>query len=246
VYKFTPALLDAIKERLLKIHNSLNHHGARFISMLDDKGLRDYIHEVLHHQLNLFYPPDNELSVVEVQSAIELTDHRPHRGPLTYVNALGERVTTREDFIISRLYMIVLEKIGATYSAVASAKVNNFGLPVKGSNVDKQRSQHSHTPGRINSETDNRILLANMGPHAIAEMMDLAQNPVAHKALYRDIIRSKSVYRCDQPLDRTNLPYNQTKGLQTFNHIFAAAGCAMVFDPETTPTDVVSTQPDSE
>lgn len=221
-------MLGFVKGYLKNLYSLLNSDMVYFIETLDDEELQAHVREVIDVGLYLYYPPDNEKNVTDVITDIEQSPHRPLADKLTYVNALGQIVRTQDDIQVGVLYFTFLEKIANLYSAVSSSKVNNFGFPVKGANVDKHRYPHSQTPGKFLAETENRILISHVGKAAVAEMVDLAQNPTSHKTIYKHIIQNPTTYNANFDIDRGDINLGQTKSLQILNHIFTAAGFKMI------------------
>lgn len=209
---------------LRELYSIINSEMVEFIDSLNPEEMRYHLHEIVTHQLSIFYPPDNENNITDVIQKFETTRYKPHLGKVSYVDGMGRRVTTIEDIRMGELYMMFLEKIANTYSAVSSSKVNNFGFPVKGTNLDKVKYPHSLTPGKLLAETENRINVSYLGYKAVAEMMDLALNPNAHKALYRKMLESEVPFTNRFSINRDDIPYGDTKSLQILKHIFAAAG----------------------
>lgn len=209
---------------LRSVYQSINIELIQFLDSLNSSELQNHLNEVLNLNLFLFYPPDNEKNIVDVIEEIEASPVKPHLGKITYTDGLGRRVTTKEDVRMLVLYLMFLEKIGNTYSAVASSKVNNFGFPVKGTNLDKVRYPHSLTPGKLSAETENRILTSYTNYKAVADMMDLALNPNIHKALYRKALETDKPFKNRFTINREIHKRGETKSLQILTHVFAATG----------------------
>jgi hypothetical protein len=228
----TPEAVEYARVYLRGLYAMLNSDMTDFLDSLDPEELHHHVKEVVHVGLHLYYPTDNERNITDVIQDIDNSAYKPQTDKLTYVNGVGEIVETRDDFQIGVLYFMFLEKIGNLYSAVSSAKVNNFGFPVKGANVDKHKYPHSQTPTKILAETENRILISHVGEQAVADMIDLALNPTSHKTVYKQIIQSPVVYNSTFDVDRKDINYGQTKSLQTLNHIFTAAGFTMNYESE--------------
>lgn len=220
------------KVYLKGLYAQINTDLITFIDSLNEEELIAHTRKVIEESLSLYFPPDNERNVIDVIRDNSLSKYRPHIGKVSYVNADGVTVQTKDDIQIGVLYFLVLEKIANLFSAVSSSKVNNFGLPVKGSNVDKHRYPHSQTPNKFLDESSNRILISHIGS-AVADMIDLAQNPVAHKALYKEMLQSPHVYNTQYDINRQEIEYGQTKPLQIINHMFTATGFVMEYvEPE--------------
>lgn len=224
----TPDIAEYTKGYLRDLYALFNTSMVTFIDSLNEEELIAHTKEVVELNLYLYYPPDNEYNVIDVISNINKSKYAPHMGKVTYVNAWGQTVQTVDDIHMGTLSFFFLEKIANLYSGVSSAKVNNFGLPVKGANVDKHRYPHSQTPTKFFDESSNRILVSHIGS-AVADMMDLAQNPTSHKALYKKKLQSQKVYSTDFDIDRNEIMYGQTKPLQIENHMFTAAGFTMEY-----------------
>lgn len=231
-YKTMPSTgLDIARKYLRDIYSFINSEMVAFIDSLNDEEMQELVREVHQDGLFLYYPPDNERNVVDVISDIENSPYKPLNDKVTYVDNLGRTVQTVSDVQIGVLYFMMIDKIGNSMSAVSSAKVNNFGFPVKGgSNLDKFRYPHSLTPNKFIDETGGRILTSFMGPEAIADMMDLALNPNSHKAVIRSALESDKAFSM-YTIDRNTIPYGQTKSLQILRHIFRAGGMNFVYEP---------------
>lgn len=223
-----PRAMAYAKDYLRGMYGLLNSDMVTFIDSLNQEELVHHVKSVIRDNLELYYPTDNENNITDVigdaKTGIENSPYKPHTGKVTYTDMLGRRVTTEEDVQIGVLYVMFLDKIANSYSAVSSAKVNNFGFPVKGAQTDKYRYPHSQTPTKLLAETEFRILLSNMGAEACADMMDLALNPNSHKALIRSILESDKAFDTSFDIDRSVIPYGETDSLQVLRHLFTAAG----------------------
>ncbi|WP_396190506.1 hypothetical protein [Flavobacterium sp.] len=221
------------RQFLKTFHSFINSESAGFVESLTRTEFAKYLREVVERNLFVFYPTDNEKNIVDVVDSINASAMKPNIGKMTYTDGLGRTVQTKDDFRMGVLYMMFLDKIANTHSAVASSKVNNFGFPVKGTNQDKVQTQHSLTPGKILAETECRILISYTNAKAVADMMDLALNPNTHKSLYRQILESPEPFSNRFHIDRTHIPYGETRSLQILKHIFAAAGFVIANTEET-------------
>ena len=216
--------LQYARTYLRGFYSLINSEMVQFIDSLNTEEMYNLLQEVVNINLFIYYPPDNENNIVDVINAIEASVYKPHSGKVTYVDGMGRTVTTKEDIRMGILHFMWLDKIANTYSAVSSSKVNNFGFPVKGTNLDKVKYPHSQTPGKLLAETENRILVSYTSAKAVAELMDLALNPNSHKALYRKALESTTPFSNNFSINRDDIPYGETKSLQILKHIYAAAG----------------------
>ena len=234
--KVTNEDLDYFRTYMQGIYSHINSEMVEFLSMLNDQELHEHMKEVLQEAMYLYYPPDNENCITDVISNFEKSPFKPHLGKVSYVDELGIRVTTTEDVRIGQMYFLVLEKIGGSYSAVSSSKVNNFGFPVKGTNLDKHKYPHSLTPTTTLGETEVRILTSFASPEMIADMIDITLNPISHKLLIKNTLENNKAYDTKFDIDRNIVEYGNTKSLAILHHLFNAAGFDFAYEDEKPPT----------
>lgn len=222
--------LDYIRNYLHGLYSLINPKMKEFIESINNDELYVHFKRIVEHILSIYYPPDNEYNITDVISNIESSIYKPHVGKLTFTDELGNKVTTKEDIRVGQLYFMVLEKIANDYSGVSSAKVNNFGFPVKGTNLDKFKYPHSLTPTKTGGETEFRILESFADPELTAEIIDVTLNPISHKLLIKHILESDIPFDTNFDIDRTEVEYGNTKSLAILKHIFNAAGFDFVHE----------------
>jgi hypothetical protein len=232
LYKLTKDDLAWTRSYLHSLYKMINPDMEEFILSLNEEELYAHFKRIVEHNLTIYYPPDNEYNVTDVIYNIDTSQHKPHLGKLTYIDELGNRVTTDEDIRVGQLYFMFLEKIAMSYSGVSSSKVNNFGFPVKGTNLDKFKYPHSLTPTKTLGETEIRILESFAPPEVVADMVDVTLNPISHKLLIRGILESKTGYDANFNIDREKVEYGQTKSLMILKHIFNACGFDFEYEEE--------------
>ncbi len=219
------------KNHLRGLYDLINLDMVECLDMMSHEEIHHHLLTILNKQLDIYYPTDDDRNITEVIDLIEASPYKPHIGKVSYVDEFGRRVTTKDNVRIGNSYFIMLEKVAMDYSAVSSAKVNNFGFPVKGTNVDKKRYPHSQTPGKIMGETETRILVSHGSQEAVADMYDLALNPVTHKQLIRSTLESDKAFDPEYNIDRKNIPYGQTKSLMILRHMYNAFGFDIDYQP---------------
>ena len=205
-------------------YDFFNSDMITFIDQLNEEERRAHILECLEEAIYIYFPTDNEINVVEVIKNLEQSSYKPNLGKVTYRDELGNMTTTLDDVRIGKMYIIALDRIANDYAAVSSAKVNSFNFPIKGGQADRYKYPHSLTPTTTLSETEVRILTSFAEPALVAELVDLALNPVSHKLLVKNILEKKEAYSTEYDIDRDIDEYGQTKSLMLLRHIFTAAG----------------------
>lgn len=206
------------------MYSLINPDMEEFINSLNQEELYYHLQECLTKQINIYYPPDNTYNITDVITNLENSIYKPHLGKVTYTDEFNRKVVTKENIRVSQLYFMILEKIANDYSGVSSAKVNNFGFPVKGTNLDKHKYPHSLTPTKTLGETEVRILTSFAEPAAIADLFDITLNPISHKLLIKNILESKTAFNPNYDIDRNIVDYGNTKSLAILQHVFNAAG----------------------
>lgn len=232
LYKMNTEDFAYVRSHLLSLYSKINPDMEEFITSLNEEELFAHFKRIVENILAIYYPPDNDYNVTDVIDSIEASEHKPHLGKLTYVDELGNRVTTDENIRVGQLYFMFLEKIANNYSGVSSSKVNNFGFPVKGTNLDKFKYPHSLTPTKTLGETEERILQSFAPPEVIADMIDITLNPISHKLLIKGILESPTGFDPNFNIDREKVEYGQTKSLMILKHIFNAFGMDFVHEEE--------------
>lgn len=206
------------------LYSLINPDMVEFIDSLNETELVNHLKEILTDNLYIYYPPDNDYNITDVIDKIENSIYKPLNDKVTYIDEFNRKVETKDNVRIGNLYIMFLEKIAATYNAVSSSKVNNFGFPIKGSNSDKVKYPHNLTPTKILGETEVRILTSFIGQEAIADLIDITLNPVSHKFVVKNILENEKAFDVNFDVDRNMVEYGQTKSLCILHHIFNAAG----------------------
>ena len=209
------------------LYDLINPDMVEFIDSLNQDELRNHLNEVITKNLFIYYPTDNEYNITDVIEKIEQSQYKPLNDKVVYTDELGREVETIENVRIGQLYFMLLEKIGNSYSAVSSSKVNNFGFPIKGTNYDKFKYPHSLTPTKTLGETEVRILASLAPPEVVGDMIDITLNPISHKFMIKNILESPVAFDPNFNIDRSIVEYGNTKSLAILHHLFNAAGFAL-------------------
>lgn len=236
-HPLTHSDITEIIDYLRGFYALINSESVAFIDSLTEEERYHHVREVLKHQLSIYYPPDNERNIVDIIDEMEKTIYKPNLSRLWYRDGLGRVVETLEEIRIGRMTILLLEKIATDYSSVSSAKVNSFSFPIKGGASDKYKYPHSVTPTTTLGETETRIIASLAPPVMIAELMDLASNPISHKLLVKGILESKMAFDKAFDIDRKVITYGNTKSLMLLRHIMTGAGFDFEYVPEDTDLD---------
>lgn len=230
LHKVTPEDLKYFYDYMHGLYTLINPDMVEFIEGLDQEELQAHLVEVITKNLFIYYPTDNDYNIIDVIDSIENSIYKPLNDKVTYVDELGRTVETVENIRVGQLYFMLLEKIGNSYSAVSSSKVNNFGFPIKGTNYDKFKYPHSLTPTKVMGETEVRIEASLASPEMVADMFDINLNPISHKFLIKHILESENAFDPNFNIDRSIVEYGNTKSLAIEQHMFNANGIELVYE----------------
>jgi hypothetical protein len=212
----------------------------------------EYLAQVVERGVGLHIPTDNQPStpdiIVAISSANENGDkrlttpyapvnkgiaagYRPIYGPVSYVGNSGVRCTTVKPVRIAPVYMILLEKIGDDWSAVASGKFQHFGVLAPLTREDKYSKPARNQAVRGMGEAEVRIAVSYVGPWFLAEIMDRNNNPLTHKAIVETLLESEQPSNIKNLVDRTKIPFGGSKPLQILKHICSVSGFSFKYKP---------------
>ncbi len=145
-------------------------------------------------------------------------------GPVTYRGQSGNMVTTIDPVIVSSMYLMLLDKTGADWAAVSSAKLQVYGTPSKLTNSDKYANMGRPTPTRVWGEAECRLDAAYVGGDATAEKLDRSNNPVVHKHISRNIYEAEKPSNIVNIVNRKDIPKGSGRPISFTKHMVSCAG----------------------
>lgn len=199
--------------------------------------------------IRLFIPTDNKVDMVDVISQLK-AEFPIDKGPVTYVGRSGNRVVTEEDIIIASNYFILLEKTGTGWSAVSSGALQQHGILSKLTRHDKHARPGRASPTRNLGEDEVRLLAAvtgkvestkplveRYGPAAgdglaVAELLDMANNPLVHQEAVRSILEADNPMAIEKLIDRNKFPRGGSRSLRFVKHHLQIAGIDLYYQDD--------------
>ena len=193
-------------------------------SVLPSEKKLEHMFSLNREALELYIPTDNSPELIDmIKDQIEL-HYPPVYGPVTYKGNSGRYVTTRSNFRIGSVYMMLLEKIGDVWSSLSSGKLQHFGILSQLTRTDKHAQPTRNQPVKAIGETEGRIIVSYGGPKVIAELMDRNNNPETHKRMVWAILSADQPSNIDLLNDRKVYPFGGSKPIQLITHIAMCAG----------------------
>lgn len=173
-----------------------------------------------HHS---YVPPNNPVDYMDACHELSLY-YPPVHGPVTFKGIGGGEITTVENVLIGEQYIMMLEKIGNTWSSTSSAKLNHFGIPAKLTNSDKFSSPIRDGATRITGEGEVRLIYAVSGGLTIADIIDQSVNPTVHRQISNNIITAQHPTNINEVIDRVAHPIGSGRPLNFVKHLMLCSG----------------------
>lgn len=182
-----------------------------------------HIKEVLKDEIHLWIPTDNPRQNDEMMAEL-LSKYPKCYGPILMTMDDGRKVLSKNFGTIGKQYIIILEKTGDEYSAVASPVLQHQGIPGKLTKADKQSSPGRPQATRITGETEGRLINSLAYYDALFILLDIANSPTTHRAVCRTILTHPTPTNIDKIVDRAKYPRGNNRIVRIGNDGLFAAG----------------------
>ncbi len=141
----------------------------------------------------------------------------------------GNLIESKENVLIGPLYIMLLEKIADSWSAISSGKYQHFGVLSPSLPSEKYAFPYRNTSVRIVGETESRVYAAYTDITNIAEVMDRNNNTITHREVVNSIMSSKYPTNIKEAVNRSIIQYGGIKPLQYVKHILFASGIKITY-----------------
>ena len=183
---------------------------------------KQHMDYVLKDRIRNWIPTDNEPEQLDIIEQLH-AEFPPVYGPVRYRGASGNFRETVYPILIGSLYIMTLEKTGKTAAAVASAKLNHFGIPAKLTTTDRNASPIRNQPIRF-GESEWRLLVAMLGGRPVAELADRTNNPEVRKHVQEALLRSEKPTAEREIVPRDQFMLGKGRISSLINHFGECAG----------------------
>lgn len=187
----------------------------------------EHLEEVIRHGHYIYCPTDTPIDYSDAVATL-MRIYPEIRGPVSYIDDTGRRITTMSPVLIGSMYLLLLEKTGGTQAAVSSAKLSHFGIPAKLSNDDRHSSPGKPQPIRIWGEAEIRLGAAACGGEVMADILDQSNNPIVHKEILNNILHSEKPFVIQKVVDRVKYPMGGGRMHLFMNHVLFCSGIRFV------------------
>lgn len=182
-----------------------------------------HIKEVLKDDIHLWIPTDNPRQNDTMMAEL-LAKYPKCYGPILMTMDDGRKVLSKNFGTIGKQYIIILEKTGDEYSAVASPVLQHQGIPGKLTKADKQSSPGRPQATRITGETEGRLINSLAYYDALFILLDIANSPTTHRAVCRTLLTHPTPTNIDKIVDRAKYPRGNNRIVRIGNDGLFAAG----------------------
>lgn len=191
---------------------------------------RKYVGHVLKDGFSYIYSPiEDQVHLPRAMTNLINSRFCPNYDRVTYTDQAGNFRETKDKVLIGPLYMMLLEKIGDDWSAVASVKVQQFGLPSKLNNSDRASTPGRETAIRSFGESETRSYNCTVGPEPTLELLDQTNNPQSHIAVINSFLTNENPSNFERAVDREAIPYGNSRSVNLAEHLLECCGTSLVF-----------------
>lgn len=201
-----------------------------FTTGMYEQSKYNHLESIINRGIYLYIPPDNTPTSVEMMEEL-LAKYSSSYGPVSYIGNSGKVSITKDNVAIGSMYFMLLEKTGDDWTAVSSAKVQHHAVLAQVTSADKYSQPTRQQAIRAWGEAEVRILVSYAGPLVTAEILDRNNNMETHEAVCRAILQADKPTAIPYVVDRTKIPYGNSKPLQMVNHIGECAGWKFSYKP---------------
>lgn len=223
---------DAIRFRLLSYYQIVT--PPMFNGMLRQFKTFNWHRHIatqLAEGIQLWIPTNNPVSYPEVVKALKepFPEMRHH---LSWRLDDGTPKTSKKKILVGSLYIILLEKIGRDFAAVASAKLQINGVPSRINNSDRNANPVRPQPVRIMGETEVRLSLMAAGGEATRDLLEMSNNPESHAQAIESILLADYPTNLEEAVDRSRFPADYHRILQQIKHLHECGGIEHYYRPD--------------
>lgn len=224
--KSNPALVADQFDRVMRYY--------KLVTPLQHEDMKDadpfqHIAYLLTYREYNYFPPDNPIEGVEVATKIlESEEFAPVFGKVRYRDGLGRMVETEANVLIGEMYFMLLEKSPNELSGCSSVKSQFLGIPSKLNNNDKHGSYHRAQVVRTAGEAEVRAMNAYVDPEFTMDLIDQSNNPISHRHVIDQILRSDTPSFIEKAVDRKAVPFGGSRPQMLVRNLMNCMGIQFV------------------
>ncbi len=219
---------NTIRTIVLEFYQIVSDKMYSYFSQLDNSSMLEHLAHVVKDGPYLFITPNHPKNPKNIVKDL-LAKYNVRPGPVRMKDPTGKEVLTKENVLIGPIYMILLEKIADSWSAIASGKYQHFGVLSTASNADKYQYPYRNTSVRTVGETESRVYVSYTPIMNIAEVMDRNNNTVTHREVVNSIMSAEYPTYIKEAVNRNVVHFGSIKPLQYVKHVLMCAGMEFTY-----------------
>lgn len=215
--------------------SAMKQRVDEFCEMMVAKGrLRDWIADhlktVINNKIHLYIPIS--LPEIGAQQIRNIRDsvYAPPIGTLKYRGKSGLWRETKRPAYIGNMYIILLEKTGEDWSAVASPKTQHFGIAAKLTRADKLSTPGHKQPVRFLGEDEVRLVGAFCGGSVVAELLDQSNSPHKQRHIARKLVSVEVPSAIPNVAPAHEVPQGLNRAVKFVDHQLICSGAQTVYE----------------
>ncbi len=211
------------RNKLIRFYSMVNDGQGLYFSDLPEEQFIEHLASVIQKGPYLYLPPDTQKEHADIVREIE-REFKPLYDRVYIRDENGNQVETEDKIRIAPVYMMLLEKVADTWSAISSGKLQHFGVLSPSNRSEKYAYPFKNTAVRAVGETEGRIYASYTSKLNVAEVMDRNNNPHAHREVVKSIINADKPGYIENAVDRSLVEFGGNKPNQIVNHIALCSG----------------------
>ena len=221
--KLVNANIKPLKEIVLKFYGIVSDKMFEHYNKMSKSAFQSHLVAIIKDGPYLYIPPNhpkNSMDIVkDIRSVFGVVP-----GRISMVDPTGKSIVTKSRVLIGPMYFMLLEKTGESWSAIASGKLQHFGVLSPMTQSEKHSYPYRNVSVRTLGETEARTYAAYTGRLNVAEVMDRNNNPLTHREVVKSIIYASNPSNIPEAVNRTKVPYGSLKPVQYVKHVLFASG----------------------
>jgi hypothetical protein len=220
---------QAMVKRLLRYHEIVSPRQYQWANSLSDADKVKYLSGCLKDKIYDYFPTDNDVYLPDVVQTLT-NEFTSTYGPVTFKDEFGNQVVTKHPVRIGPVYILLLEKTGAEWSAVSVSKTQQNGIITYIAGKDKNAFPVKQQAIRVLGEAEMRGIISYIGPDVAIELHDRSNNTSVRKAIAETILGADKPTNINRIVDRNEYPLGYSQPLQILHHIINCCGFELVYD----------------
>ena len=198
----------------------------------------DVVKNAMEDEVYLYYTVSNDKNAYQiVLDTVASTEYMPPISTITMYDNDPDGEQTEDPILIGGIYMMLLGRIPDNFLSAASARLNNYQMPISMAAAAKHRYPFRITGTKNISETEGR-LYAGFGKtiQFAMELKNRANSIETHKLIYRQLLTAEHPANIEALTQRNPdlpgyVPYNDDAAIKLTDALLSSIGLELKHMP---------------